>query len=100
MENINNKEALTYLMFKKPMHILVALANGKHKLQLSKECHMTYSHMVKQLTVFGDAGVVKMRRKGRCTDMKMTQYGKELQEIACKFMEKIGEADNGKRDQI
>jgi len=92
MENINKSEVLTKLMFRKPIHILVALADGKHKSQLSRECDMTYSHCVKQVAVLEKAGVLKTIKDGRKSVIKLTDYGVELRDAAYLIMEKIGKA--------
>ena len=61
--------------------------NGKNIRQLSKESQMTTSHLSNVMDQWSKEELVIKEKKGRETEIKITDFGKEIIEILRKFEE-------------
>ncbi len=68
------------LIRKKPVRLLlnIKLGTSKYVSVLAKEADCTYSHTVKLLDVFEEAGLVTFEKQGRIKYVKLTKDGQEL----------------------
>lgn len=68
-------------LHEKPIRILIALKNGidnSYASTLAKKADCTYSHTVKILNAFLQAGLVKFDKAGRIKFVKLTEAGEDF----------------------
>ncbi len=69
------------LLHGKPVRILLSLKRSnksKYASILSREAHCTYSHTVKILNAFEEAGLVEFRKEGRKKLIMLTDQGEDI----------------------
>ena len=66
---------------------LIFSINGKNIHQLSRESNMTTSHLSNVMDQWAREGLVTKEKKGRETDIKITELGKEVIEILRQYEE-------------
>lgn len=75
-----------FIAQKKYIRLLFSI-NGKNIHQLSKESDMTICHLSNVMDQWKREGLVTKEKKGRETDIKITELGKELSEILRQYDE-------------
>ncbi len=79
-------------MHTKPMKIILELRNGpKYVSVIAKKIDCTYSHTVKLLNLFNNAGLVEFEKKGRIKMVKLTSFGEEVGKAVENLIVKITE---------
>ncbi|MFC2143324.1 hypothetical protein ACFLQN_02905 [Candidatus Aenigmatarchaeota archaeon] len=83
---------------KKPVRLLlkVNIGSSKYVSVLAKEVDCTYSHTVKLLEVFKDAGLVEFEKQGRIKYVKLTKDGQELASLFESVLRKFASIDKKK----
>jgi predicted transcriptional regulator len=78
---VKNKKIFDVFIREKPAMMLVNLLNSNSEVYastLAKSVDCTYSHVVKILQEFEDAGLVSFEKTGRLKILKLTKKGEEV----------------------